>query len=269
LPFESGNLLLQTSFAKATLPGRTKIGVSDILLRALVSLWVLTREVEDFGFGGMFPCPLFVGNGGGETADGDEGGVGVEGAADTRGKEAGTGLVTIHHAGELWTKGEDPVEFVRHMQVWGQNRPKLEKPPRDTYWPDLPYHYLIAPDGRIFEGRPVDYEPESNTKYSLKGNIGIEMMGDFNEQRPSVEQIKSCVALTAWLCGQYHIDLDHVRTHQDAAPNQTDCPGKDFYRYIIDGEFKNWVKEAMQGKNPKIEPGAPLQDGPTKPIVDG
>jgi len=177
--------------------------------------------------------------------------------------------VTIHHAGELWHKNEDPAEFVRKMQVWGQNRPKLEKPPRDTYWPDLPYHFLIAPDGRIFEGRPVEYEPESNTKYPLRGNIGIEMMGDFNVQRPTVEQIKACVKLTAWLCDQHKIDLNHVRTHQDAAPNQTDCPGKDFYRYIKGGEFRIWLKETQQGKEPDIKEGAPLPDGPTKSILEG
>src|SRR5207249_10377189 len=66
-----------------------------------------------------------------------------------------------------------------------KRRPEVEKPPRNTYWPDLPYHFLIAPDGRIFEGRPVEYEPESNTDYSLAGNVGVELMGDFNRQRPS------------------------------------------------------------------------------------
>lgn len=160
--------------------------------------------------------------------------------------------ITIHHAGEVWHDKDDPVEFVRHMQVWGQKRPQLEKPPRDTYWPDLPYHFLIAPDGRIFEGRQTQYEPESNTKYSLKGNIGVEMMGDFNVQRPTPKEIQSCVKLTAWLCQQHHIPLDHVRTHKDAAPNQTDCPGKDFYRYITDGQFKHWVQETMQGVEPSI-----------------
>ncbi|CAN5690370.1 hypothetical protein BH10CYA1_BH10CYA1_04140 [soil metagenome] len=163
--------------------------------------------------------------------------------------------ITLHHAGELWHEKDDPIEFVRHMQVWGQKRPQLEKTPRDTYWPDLPYHFLIAPDGRIFEGRPTQYEPESNTKYPLHGNIGVEMMGDFNVQRPTLEEIRSCVKLTAWLCQQYHISLDHVRTHQDAAPKQTDCPGKDFYRYIVDGQFKRWLQETMQGKEPSIDLG--------------
>lgn len=174
--------------------------------------------------------------------------------------------VTIHHAGELWHKGDDPAVFVRHMQIWGQNRPALEQPPRNTYWPDLPYHFLIAPDGRIFEGRLVEYEPETNTNYSVNGNIGVEMMGDFEKQRPSLEQIRSCVALTAWLCEKYNIKLDHVRTHMDAAPNQTDCPGKDFYRYILDGQFKKWVSASLKGKAPQIVAGAALKDGPTAPI---
>ena len=176
--------------------------------------------------------------------------------------------VTIHHAGEVWQNQTDPAQFVRNMQVWGQHRPQVEKPPRDTYWPDLPYHFLIAPDGRIFEGRLIQYEPDSNTNYPLKGNIGIELMGDFNRQRPSLDQLKSCVALTAWLCQQYDIDLDHVRTHKDAAYGQTDCPGKDFYRYFQDLSFRKWVQKTLDGKPANIDPGAPLEDGPAKMITE-
>lgn len=176
--------------------------------------------------------------------------------------------ITIHHAGEVWKAGADPVAFVRRLQIWGQNRPKLEQPPRDTYWPDLPYHFLIAPDGRIFEGRPVQYEPETNTQYSVNGNIGVELMGDFEKQRPSREQIRACVALTAWLCQQYKIDLAHVRGHMDVAVGQTDCPGKDFYRYFQDGQLKGWLKATLDGQQPEIEPGPALPDGPTKLIGD-
>lgn len=174
--------------------------------------------------------------------------------------------ITIHHAGEIWKAGQDPAQFVRNMQIFGQNRPFKEKPPRNTYWPDLPYHFLIAPDGRIFEGRPIQYEPESNTKYPLKGNICVEMMGDFNVQRPSVAQLRSCVHLTAWLRDKYHIDNAHVRTHEDAAPGQTDCPGKDFYRYFLDGQFKRWVNASMDGHSPEVIPGPALKGGPDRPI---
>ena len=165
--------------------------------------------------------------------------------------------ITIHHAGELWTGKKQPEEYLRSMQAWGQ---------KEKHWADVPYHFLIAPDGRIFQGRPIDLEPDSNTNYSLNGNIGIELFGNFEVQRPSVEQLRSCVKLVAWLSQEYNIDLDHVRGHKDAAREQTVCPGKDFYRYLADGTFRKWVETTLRGKTVEIQPGAPLKDGPTDPI---
>ena len=166
-------------------------------------------------------------------------------------------FVTIHHAGVLWKGEKPPIEFVKNMQAWGQ---------KDKNWPDLPYHFLIAPDGTIFEGRSLAYEPESNTKYPLAGNIGVEMMGNFEAQRPSLRQLQSCAKLVAWLCQDLKIDPTQIRGHCDAAPGQTTCPGKDFYRYLKDGQFINWVRVLLDGKDAAITPGEPLEGGPTEPI---
>ena len=173
--------------------------------------------------------------------------------------------ITLHHAGVLWTNTQEPEKFIRNMQAWGKKRPQLEKPPMDTYWPDLAYHFLIAPDGRIFEARPVEYEPESNTKYALAGNLGVEMMGNFNAQRPSPQQIDSAVRLTAWLIQEHHIELKNVRTHRDVARGQTECPGRDFYRYFQDGQFKKWVAAVLAGRDVQIDPGPPLAGDPPGP----
>jgi len=162
--------------------------------------------------------------------------------------------ITIHHGGVLWKTATDPAKFVRSVQIWGQ---------KEKHWPDLPYHYMIAPDGRIFEARPIEYEPQSNTNYSLQGHIGIELMGNFEEERPSEAQLKSTVALVAWLCQQQHIDPSQIAGHRDRAEGQTVCPGKDFYRYLKDGEFATWVKETLAGKQPDVKPGPPLPGGPT------
>jgi hypothetical protein len=167
--------------------------------------------------------------------------------------------ITIHHAGVLWEAKTTPDVFVKNMQAWGQ---------KDKGWPDLPYHFLIAPDGRIFEGRALAYEPDTNTKYELAGNIGVEMMGDFNKQRPSEQQLQSCVKLVAWLAQELNVAPENIRGHNDAAPGQTSCPGKDFYRYLQDGQFRKWVTETMQGKTPDVKHGAPLPDGPTKSITE-
>jgi hypothetical protein len=78
------------------------------------------------------------------------------------------------------------------------------------------------------------------------------MMGNFETQRPSPEQLESCARLTAWLCQQHHIDLAHVEGHKDAAKGQTSCPGKDFYRYLEGGEnatFRTWVKRLLDGQD--------------------
>ena len=176
--------------------------------------------------------------------------------------------VTLHHAGVLWTNDRDPVEFIRNMQAWGKRRPELEQPPRNTFWPDLPYHFLIAPDGRIFEGRPLDYEPESNTKYELAGHIGVELMGNFEEQRPSPAQVESAVRLVAWLLAEQRLPLDAVSTHGKVAKGQTSCPGRDFARYFEDGQFARWVAQTLRGEDPKIDLGPPLEGGPTELITE-
>lgn len=168
-------------------------------------------------------------------------------------------FITIHHAGTLWTNDKDPQKFVKSMQTWGQN---------DKKWPDLPYHFLIAPDGRIFEGRPIEYEPESNTKYDLQGHIGVELMGSFGQQRASLEQLQSLVKIVAYECQELNIPVTEIATHKDRAKGQTSCPGEDMYRYVRDGLVQKWVTETLEGKEPRVKLLAPLPNGPTTMITD-
>src|SRR4051812_27578395 len=106
-------------------------------------------------------------------------------------------FITIHHAGVVWKPGGDPQKMVKNMQAWGQ---------KEKGWADVPYHFLIAPNGRIFEGRPLAYEPDSNTKFDLKGHINVELMGNFEEQRVDVPQLTSLAKIVAWLTQELNID---------------------------------------------------------------
>lgn len=169
-------------------------------------------------------------------------------------------FITIHHGGVDWKPGKDPMKFMKDLQKYGQvGRVNEGKP----IWLDLPYHFMIAPDGRIFEGRPIEYEPESNTKYDLEGHIGVEFMGNFETQRPSDAQLKSAVAIVSWLSQELKIPTSDIATHRDRAKGQTTCPGKDFYRYMEDGQFIGWVKQTLAGEKPDVKPGDPLPGGPT------
>jgi hypothetical protein len=164
---------------------------------------------------------------------------------------------TLHHAGDTWKAGTDPADSLRRVQAWGQ---------REKGWPDLPYHYIIAPDGRVFEGRDWQYQPESNTKYDLNGVLNIELLGNFEVQRVSPEQLRATVALVAKLSKDLNVSPDTIRGHRDAAEGQTVCPGKDFYRYVKDGLIKRWVVETLEGKSADVRELEPLADGPTTRI---
>lgn len=168
--------------------------------------------------------------------------------------------LTLHHAGELWKESDVPETKLRNLQSWG----KAEKK-----WPDVPYHFLIAPDGRIFEGRSIDFAPETNTRYDTIGHIGINAWGNFEEQRIGYEQLEAVVNTAAYLCTTYGIDPATIGGHKDVAPGQTVCPGKDYHRYIDSGIIQGWIAEKMAGREPAIEVLPPLEGGPTVFIPGG
>ena len=167
--------------------------------------------------------------------------------------------ITIHHAGVFVKSTTDPAVFVKNMQGWGQ---------RDKKWPDLAYHFLIAPDGRIFQGRDIAYEGETNTKYPLRDQVQVELMGDFGRQRVSPKQLDSLVKLTSWLCAEYSIDPILMGGHNDRAPRQTSCPGADLYRYVEDGQLTKWVAAILKGQRVEVKERPALPDGPTIYVGD-
>ncbi len=168
-------------------------------------------------------------------------------------------FLTVHHAGVLWKPQDEPVRKLRGLQSWGK---------RDKGWPDLPYHFLIAPDGRIFEGRSLAYEPETNTNYDVSGHVGVQVWGNFEEQRVSVEQLESLTTLLAWLSQELAIDPATIRGHRDVAAGTT-CPGKDLYRYVESGRLRRWVEAMRADEAVRVEVGPELDGGPSEVIPGG
>lgn len=168
--------------------------------------------------------------------------------------------VLIHHAGVAWKPEDEPFAKLRGLQSWGKS---------DKGWHDVPYHFLIAPDGRIFEGRALQYKPDTNTDFDTTGYVNIQLWGNFEEQRVSPAQLVSTALLSARLADQLGMASDQIVTHKDVAPGQTSCPGKDFYRYVESGLFETWVNIARAGKTPPIRLLPPAQEGPTEMIPGG
>lgn len=140
-------------------------------------------------------------------------------------------LITVHHTA---------------MKVNGDNRSGVERM-RALYqyhannrgWGDIGYHYLIDENGQIYEGKSGgNYVVAGHAYCNNIGTVGVALLGNFEEEEPTPEQLQSLQWLIVDLAGEYDIDLnrsvtfhgkhmDPVVAHRDLLA--TECPG--FYVY--------------------------------------
>lgn len=125
-----------------------------------------------------------------------------------------TGVV-IHHQGELWKAGDDVPAYLRRLQTWSRQA---------RGWVDVPYHYIVAPDGQVYAARPVSVAGDTNTDYDPRGHLQVMLLGNFEVQEPTPAQWRSTVRLVALLLDEHRIEGSDIAAHQHLASN-TVCPG--------------------------------------------
>lgn len=116
------------------------------------------------------------------------------------------GKVVVHHTARDTPVDSDGAAFVRAHQ-------------RDHMaqgWDDIGYNFLVAPDGRVYEGRHGGKDAVG--AHALQVNewtVGVNLLGQFHEparaslglNRPTEAQIESGARLIAWLAWECGIDL--------------------------------------------------------------
>ncbi len=143
--------------------------------------------------------------------------------------------ITVHHSGIAWYGDPLPAGKLRRLQDFSLN---------EKGWPDVPYHYKIDLEGRIWEARDIAFAGDTNTTYDPSGHALICVMGNFEEQIPTPGQIESLVHLCAWLCRVYNMDPRGIRGHKDYA--ETLCPGANLYPMISGGELASRVEDMLR-----------------------
>jgi hypothetical protein len=154
-------------------------------------------------------------------------------------------IVLTHEGGAPCCGGEDPRDRIYsnqgiHMDVKG--------------WPDIAFHYIIAPDGVIYTGRSDRYRSDSsyddvNPGYNLDGTIVVGVLGNYDVQQPTQESIQSAEWLMAWLCQEHGISptdiyqLRNIATN-DVSGGQTTSPGISMPN---NEEFRNNVVNILEG----------------------
>lgn len=140
--------------------------------------------------------------------------------------------VTLHHTGsaEPLHPHDDPVAKLRGLQSWGA---------AERNWWDVPYHFLLDLEGRIYEGRDWRYMGETNTTYDPGGHFLISVIGNYEKQEPTAGQLDAIADLMAWALDEFDLPLDRIGGHYNYAT--TGCPGQHLRRYLEDGTLRRMV----------------------------
>ena len=153
----------------------------------------------------------------------------------TRARKHDITHITLHHQGEPFKPGTDPQLYLRKLQTWSRN---------SKQWLDIPYHYVIDLDGRIYAARDIAFAGDTNTEYDPKGHALIEVVGNFEEVEPNQQQLDAVVDLMAMLAAKYKVPVERIQSHRDHS-DKTVCPGANLYRYVQSGYFRDKVAQRL------------------------
>ncbi len=97
-------------------------------------------------------------------------------------------------------------------------------------WPGIGYHFLVEPDGAIFQVNRLEtvaYHVYKQNAYT----VGICTEGSFvGGLIPTPKQIEALGNLVAWLTQKLNIPLKQVWGHKEYPENATACPGDDWLK---------------------------------------
>ena len=147
--------------------------------------------------------------------------------------------VTLHHTGspEPLRPDENPRQKLQGLQAWGA---------RDRNWWDVPYHYLIDLEGRIYEGRDWHFMGETNTTYDPEGHFLISVIGNYGKQEATTAQLNAIADLMAWALERFDLPVERIGGHYNYAG--TTCPGEHLRKFLEDGTLQEMVRSRLAAR---------------------
>lgn len=156
--------------------------------------------------------------------------------------------ITVHHSEDVslangMDEHGDPVQVLRQIErmhmTGGKQREAMAC---------IGYHFLISQDGRVFEGRPLQFQGAHAYKDNNRGNVGICLLGNFDHEAVPAAQRTALVTTLERLRAQFQIPLRPgdrngatmtILCHKDL--KTTECPGRNLepiVRAYGDGRLK-------------------------------
>ena len=134
--------------------------------------------------------------------------------------------ITVHHTGDKYHSAgsaSTSAHEIKAIQKYHQQQ---------NGWADIGYHYIVDPNGRVWEGRPIRYQGAHARGRHNVGNIGVVLLGNFLIQKPSRRQLDALEQLVVQLCREYRVPRHQVHTHSELLNGETKCPGPVVSRWI-------------------------------------
>jgi hypothetical protein len=103
---------------------------------------------------------------------------------------------------------------------------------QDKGWADVGYHFLIDPNGVVWEGRRLMYQGAHAGGAANIGNVGVCLMGNFDNSRVPKAQMQALSDLVAALRNQFNVPRNEIRTHREW--KATACPGQYLHAAVVD-----------------------------------
>lgn len=135
--------------------------------------------------------------------------------------------ITIHHTGTPSAANRSVESKLAGLQQFSQRADSLANGRQKPAWADVPYHFYVAVDGAVAEGREWKYVGDSNTPYDPTGHLLVVVEGNFEQDTLSSPQKRTLDALIPALARHFRIAPASLAAHRDYA--ETLCPGKTLY----------------------------------------
>ena len=139
--------------------------------------------------------------------------------------------LTVHHQGEFFASNTDVPAYLRKLQTWSRQTRK---------WQDIPYHYVVAPDGQVYAARPPELAGETNTEYNPDGHLLVMLLGNFEVQQPTRAQWDGTVRLLVHLLRTHSMPPAALGVHRDYS-TETVCPGENLMKRW--GEMRRQISQ--------------------------
>lgn len=126
--------------------------------------------------------------------------------------------MSIHHTASPADDGPGGASRMRQMQAFHID---------SRGWCDIGYHFVVSQAGELFEGRRDERRPAAHVGGQNAGNVGISLIGNFEEQPLLDTQFETTVNIVRWVSQTHGIPLnrDSVKGHREWPGQQTSCPG--------------------------------------------